>query len=120
MNINDAPVDLCDTSEVWGNVIGIRTDMQHNETLKTKNNAQDEMIDLDTKYKEFNERYPSLFKIVKSGAPLDLLKKMTDTIENIKKGNDTYRGGMDKVAKSIGDKFLPKNAVKNSVKDDTE
>ena len=99
MNINDAPIDLADTKYIWSNVELIKQDIQ--EKMKD--------VELEEKHKDFKEKYPTLFKMVKSGANLQMLKEMTETIEQIKKGKKTYKTGMKNVAEKIGKKFLDKD-----------
>ena len=109
MNLNDAPIELADTKFIWSQVDMIKKDMD--TKMKSK--------DIDTKYAEFNKKYPRLYKMVKSGADLNILKSMTSQIDDIKDGKKTYKKGMKSVAETIGKTFLPKDAdMSKYVKDD--
>ena len=97
MNINDAPISLADTDYIWKQVEAVKVDVQANMDTE----------EVDKKHAEFAEKFPTLFKMVKSGANLKMLKEMTETIEKIKKGKQTYKMGMKSVAEKIGKEYLP-------------
>ena len=96
-------VNLCNTKYIWDNVNGMSLDIK------------DESINLEEKYADFKKQYGALFDMVKSGANMDMLKTMTNAIDRMKSGEQTFEAGQQSVAEIFTKKVIDHN--KNQKKD---
>ena len=101
-NTPNTEPNLCDTAYIWDNVNSMNRDMQ------------DKSINIEEKYADFKNNYGALFSMVKSGADMNMLKTMTDAINRMKSGEQTFEAGQQSVAEIFTKKVIDHNKqVKN-------
>ncbi len=92
---------MSNPSEILCNVVEIKKDLQE-KNLEYVNEH----------YKEFGERYPSLFEKITSGVELTELFEMLKLMNQIKQGNLDFNTASERFGYSMADKYLPENLKK--------
>lgn len=59
------------------------------------------------KFSEFNDKYPSIFKLIISGKDISQLYNMLYTIDNIRKNKITKEQADIKYGKILAEKYIP-------------
>ena len=99
---------MANPSEILCNVVKIKKDLQEKNLEYVKEN-----------YKEFEEKYPSLFTKIMDGSDLTQLFEMLKLMNQIKEGNLDFNKASEQFGQSMADKYLPEN-LKNKPEDKSE
>lgn len=107
----EGPLNLPNAMEITDKVIEILEYMNTDQMKLLKSTNQQVYEEtLEEKFNEFALRYYSMFKMIISGADLDPLMQMLQTINTVNMGLKSAEDGEQDVGKYLT-KFLPDNLV---------
>lgn len=94
--------NIANPGEILHNIIEIKNYLKYNSQNETK-----------IKFKNFEKRYPSVYKKIASGDDLSKMLDMLQTLAKIRNGDITKENADSKYANQLAKEYIPEHILKD-------